>query len=55
MQTEEVISKRLGNATSEIKYGRTKGNFDRIFVNEDVETTVDEMVVVLSEWFPQLN
>ena len=54
-ETEEAISKRLGNAVSEIEYGRTEGNFDRIFVNEDVETTVDEMVVVLSEWFPQLK
>ena len=54
-ETEEAISKRLGNAASEIEYGNTPGNFDRIFVNQNVETTVNEMVYFLTEWFPQLK
>lgn len=54
-ETEEAIWKRLGNAASEMQYGSTKGNFDTIFVNKDVERTVDEMVAVFLEWFPQLN
>lgn len=54
-ETEEAISKRLGNAAAEIDYGRATGNFDQIFVNQDVESTVDEMVKVLTEWFPQLK
>lgn len=54
-ETEEAIQKRLGNAAQEIEYGEEEGNFDRLFVNHDVETTVDEMVEVLSEWFPQLK
>ena len=54
-ETEEAIAKRLGNAAKEIEYGEEEGNFDKIFVNQDVEETVDEMVEVLSEWFPQLK
>ncbi len=54
-ETEEAIWKRLGNAASEMEYGTTKGNFDKIFVNQDVKTTVDEMVAVFLEWFPQLK
>lgn len=54
-ETDEAIAKRLGNAAKEIEYGEEEGNFDRVFVNQDVEQTVDEMVEVLSEWFPQLK
>jgi hypothetical protein len=54
-ETEEAITKRLGNAAKEIEYGEKEGNFDKVFVNQDVEKTVDEMVEVLSEWFPQLK
>ena len=54
-ETEEAIQKRLGNAASEIEYGTCEGNFDHVFVNQDVEQTVDEMVEVLTEWFPQLR
>ena len=54
-ETEEAIWKRLGNAASEMEYGTKKGNFDTIFVNHDVEATVDEMVAIFLEWFPQLN
>lgn len=54
-ETEEAIQRRLGNAAKEIEYGEQDGAFDRIFVNNDVEKTVDEMVEVLREWFPQLK
>jgi len=53
-ETEEAISKRLGNAQREIDYG-TPLNFDQLFVNRDVEKTVDEMVKVLLQWYPQLE
>eukprot|EP00536_Pseudo-nitzschia_multiseries_P013328 jgi/Psemu1/211248/e_gw1.560.27.1 len=55
-ETEEAIAKRLSNAAKEMEYGaEERGNFDRVFVNHDVERTVDEMVAVLSEWYPQLT
>lgn len=54
-ETEEAIQKRLGNAAKEIEYGEKDGNFDRLFVNNDVEQTVDEMVEVLTKWYPQLE
>lgn len=53
-ETEEAITKRLGNAQREIDYG-TLHNFDQLFVNRDVEKTVDEMVKVMLEWYPQLK
>jgi len=54
-ETDEAISRRLGNASQEIEYGREEGNFDRVLVNQDVERTVDEMVDVLMEWYPQFE
>lgn len=54
-ETEEAIERRLGNAAKEIEYGEQDGNFDHIFLNNDVEQTVDEMIEVLGEWFPQLK
>lgn len=54
-ETEEAVQRRLGNAAKELDYGEREGNFDRVFVNKDVEETVDEMVKVLEEWFPQLK
>mmetsp|Transcript_12988 Transcript_12988/g.30335 ORF Transcript_12988/g.30335 Transcript_12988/m.30335 type:complete len:476 (-) Transcript_12988:114-1541(-) len=54
-ETEEAILKRLGNAAKEIEYGEERGNFDHVFVNHDLEKTVDEMEAILSEWFPQLK
>mmetsp|Transcript_3748 Transcript_3748/g.4263 ORF Transcript_3748/g.4263 Transcript_3748/m.4263 type:complete len:377 (+) Transcript_3748:65-1195(+) len=54
-ETEEAIQKRLGNAVKEMEYGQQDGEFDRIFINHDVESTVDEMIEILNEWYPQLN
>lgn len=54
-ETEEAIERRLGNAAKEIEYGEQDGNFDYIFLNNDVEQTVDEMIEVLRKWFPQLK
>jgi len=54
-ETEEAIQKRLGNAVKEMEYGQHDGEFDRIFVNNDIENTVDEMVEILNEWYPQLK
>jgi guanylate kinase len=54
-ETEDAIKRRLNNAAKEIGYGNTVGNFDYVFVNDEIDTTVSEMIHVLKEWYPQLN
>mmetsp|Transcript_30630 Transcript_30630/g.47005 ORF Transcript_30630/g.47005 Transcript_30630/m.47005 type:complete len:420 (-) Transcript_30630:173-1432(-) len=53
-ETEESIQKRLGNASKELEYGQQAGNFDRVFVNADLKSTFEDMVMSFHEWFPQL-
>lgn len=54
-ETEEAIQRRIGNAAKEISYGQQAGNFDHIFVNQQINQTVEEMTKVLKSWYPQLN
>jgi guanylate kinase len=54
-ETEEAITKRLRNAAKELEYGQTAGNFDRIFVNADLNATFEEMVTAFKEWYPHLK
>ena len=51
----EAIKTRLGNAAKELEYGRTAGNFDRVFVNADLKNTFEELASAFKEWFPHLN
>ena len=53
-EKEEDIVKRLGNAAKEIEYGNGKGNFDRLFVNDNLEETCDAMVEQFKQWYPDL-
>jgi len=36
-ESEESLAKRLGAAAAEMEYGETKGNFDVIIINDDLE------------------
>lgn len=54
-ETEEAIKKRLGNAAKELEYGREAGNFDRIFVNADLNETFEDMATAFKEWYPHLD
>ena len=54
-ETEEAIQKRLGNAAKELEYGQQPGNFDRIFVNADLNETFEEMAGAFRDWYPFLN
>ncbi|KAG7366452.1 guanylate kinase [Nitzschia inconspicua] len=54
-ETEDAIKKRLGNAKKELDYGQQSGNFDRIFVNADLEATFEELVASFKEWYPELD
>mmetsp|Transcript_16612 Transcript_16612/g.30855 ORF Transcript_16612/g.30855 Transcript_16612/m.30855 type:complete len:247 (+) Transcript_16612:29-769(+) len=54
-ETEEAIQKRLGNAAKELDYGQKAGNFDRIFVNANLNETFEEMAAAFKEWYPELD
>jgi guanylate kinase len=54
-ETEEAMQVRLGNAAKEMEYGQAEGNFDRIFVNNDLETCFAEMVTAFKDWYPNLT
>lgn len=34
---------RLGNATKEMEYGDTPGNFDQVIINDDLDTAYGEL------------
>lgn len=53
-EEEASILKRLANAKAELEYGLADGNFDRVFVNDDLEKTCDEMAEQFVEWYPDL-
>ena len=54
-EKEEDIIKRLGNAADELAYGKVDGNFDRVFVNDDLDSTFSEMMKDFQAWYPQLR
>jgi guanylate kinase len=54
-ETEDSIQKRLGNAAKELAYGQEAGNFDRVFVNADLNETFDDMAKAFREWYPHLD
>ena len=53
-ETEDAIQTRLANAAAELEYGQTDGNFDRVFVNADLDKCFDEMEQQFKEWYPHL-
>ena len=42
-ETEESLSKRLETAKKELEYGAIDGNFDKIIVNDDVDTAYEQL------------
>lgn len=54
-ETEDAITTRLANAKLELQYGETPGNFDRIFINRDLNICFDEIKKQLLVWYPHLN
>jgi hypothetical protein len=53
-EEESSILKRLANAKAELEYGLEEGNFDKVFVNDDLEKTCGDMARQFVEWFPDL-
>lgn len=54
-EIEEQIQLRLNNAAQELEYGYQKGNFDKIFINQNLEECFTEMVQAFQEWYPHLQ
>ena len=53
-ETEEKIQVRLQNATKELEFGEGEGNFDVVIVNNDLQKCFEDIVDILSKWFPSL-
>ena len=54
-ESEEDVKTRLGNAAKELEYGQAEGNFDRVFVNDDLKQTSDDLIEYLLEKYPHLD
>lgn len=54
-EKEEAVVKRLANSKAELDYGMGDGNFDRVFVNDDLEKTFADLLEQFVKWYPQLN
>lgn len=53
-ESEEDMKKRLANAQGELDYGLVEGNFDRVFTNDDLEKTFDELLIAFKGWYKHL-
>jgi guanylate kinase len=54
-ESEEAIQIRLQNAANEMQYGETPGNFDRIFINNNLQECFESMVQQFEEWYPSIR
>jgi guanylate kinase len=54
-ETPEQLKIRLENARSEIEYGLVDGNFDMVIVNDDLNKTLEDIIVVLRQWYPSMQ
>ena len=54
-EKEEDIQQRLGNAAKEMEYGTKEGNFDKVYVNDNLTKTFEILVKDIKGWYPQLK
>jgi len=54
-EKEEDIVKRLANAQAELDYGLEEGNFDRVFTNDDLDETFQDLAAAFEDWYPHLS
>ena len=54
-ETEETLTRRLGNAQREMEYGYGEGNFDYVLVNGELDVAVDELADKMRGWYPTLD
>merc|ERR1712238_224107 len=53
-EKEEDITKRLSNAAKEMEYGEEDGNFDDVFVNDNLVEDFSKIKKEFKEWYPHL-
>lgn len=54
-ESEDQLQLRLANANKELEYGQTPGNFDKVYVNNDLTRCFEEMVEDFKQWYPHLQ
>lgn len=54
-ETMDKIKIRLDTAVNEIAFSQQPGNFDAVVVNDNIDETVERVVQILQEWFPELD
>lgn len=52
-ETEEQLQRRLGNAAREVEYGLAAGNFNKIIVNDELESAYSDLAAFLEECYYQ--
>ena len=50
-----MLFEQLESAHDELEFGRAVGNFDRVIVNDDLETAFAELDAAALGWYPQLR
>jgi guanylate kinase len=54
-EKEEDVKKRLAGAAKELEYGKGEGNFDKVFINDNLTKTFEELVKCIKKWYPNLK
>jgi guanylate kinase len=54
-ETMDKIKIRLDTAVNEIAFGQQPGNFNAVIVNDNIDDTLDNIVQLFQEWFPELD
>lgn len=47
--SEEVIQLRLANAKKEVEFAKTKGKYEHVIVNDDLQKAADELRAILAK------
>ena len=54
-ETEQSLRKRLDRAVTDMKFGKTEGNFDLYLVNDDLNVAYTELEQFLKSRYPDLK
>ena len=54
-ESEENIIRRLKQASDEMIYGETYGNFDSIITNNEIDIALLDIIKSLQDWYPYFD
>ena len=54
-ESEENIIRRQKQATDEMIYGETYGNFDSIITNNEIDIALSDIIKCLQDWYPYFD